>query len=79
MIDKKGIAHPALVIVIGVIAIWALVLYLLISQGIIKKPKIFAPAETAVELKTKYNNPFDKQAQYVNPFDQYKSPFQNLK
>lgn len=28
-----------------------------------------------VEIKTTYNNPFDKSTQYVNPFEKYKNPF----
>ena len=28
-----------------------------------------------VEVKTTYNNPFDKETQYVNPFEKYKNPF----
>ncbi|MBI2051878.1 hypothetical protein HYT33_03905 [Candidatus Roizmanbacteria bacterium] len=32
-----------------------------------------------VNLKTQYENPFDKKTQYVNPFSQYKNPFNNLR
>ena len=80
MEDQKGVIHPStLIVVVVVIAVWVLVIYLLLSQGIIKKPS-FKPKEVAkVELKSEYKNPFDKKAQFVNPFDQYKSPFQNLK
>ena len=31
-----------------------------------------------VALKTEYQNPFDRDSQYVNPFDEFKSPFQSL-
>lgn len=34
--------------------------------------------EPKVSLKKEYKNPFDKNAQYVNPFSQYKNPFDNL-
>lgn len=32
-----------------------------------------------VLVKTEYENPFDKSAQYVNPFSSYKNPFDTLK
>ncbi len=32
-----------------------------------------------VEVKTTYKNPFKKENQYVNPFDEFKSPFLNVK
>lgn len=32
-----------------------------------------------VALKRDYQNPLDKDAQYVNPFSSYKNPFDNLK
>lgn len=41
------------------------------STGVSKEP--------TVNLKKEYKNPFDKNAQYVNPFSQYKNPFDNLK
>lgn len=35
--------------------------------------------EAVVELKKEYQNPFDKNTQYVNPFSEYKNPFDSLK
>lgn len=35
--------------------------------------------ESTVTLKTDYQNPFDKNTQYVNPFSEYKNPFDSLK
>ncbi|MBI4226010.1 hypothetical protein HY612_02750 [Candidatus Roizmanbacteria bacterium] len=35
--------------------------------------------EVTVPLNTDYQNPFDKNTQYVNPFSQYKNPFDTLK
>ncbi len=35
--------------------------------------------EPDVLMKTEYENPFAKNAQYVNPFSQYKNPFDRLK
>jgi hypothetical protein len=37
------------------------------------------PEQSNVVLKKEYQNPFDKNAQYVNPFSQYKNPFDSLK
>ncbi len=34
---------------------------------------------STVAPKTEYDNPFDKDSQYVNPFSSYKNPFDNLK
>ncbi len=33
----------------------------------------------AVALKSEYENPFDKNTQYENPFNDYQNPFDNLK
>ena len=33
---------------------------------------------TEVTLKSEYTNPFDRGSQYVNPFEDYKSPFVSL-
>lgn len=35
--------------------------------------------EPEVVVNTEYQNPFDKNTQYVNPFSQYKNPFDSLK
>ncbi len=35
--------------------------------------------ETTIPLTSEYINPFDKNTQYVNPFSQYKNPFDTLK
>jgi len=36
-------------------------------------------AQLSVELTTEYNNPFVASNQYVDPFDEFKSPFNSLK
>lgn len=36
-------------------------------------------ASNSAQLKTEYNNPFDKKSQYSNPFADYQNPFDNLK
>lgn len=52
-------------IVIGVLA------YLLYSRGVLKAPV----TDQQVRLNTQYLNPFEKETHYVNPFDEYKNPF----
>lgn len=37
------------------------------------------PQQSSVVLNKEYKNPFDKNAQYVNPFSKYKNPFDSLK
>ncbi|MEK7561298.1 MAG: hypothetical protein AAB541_00340 [Patescibacteria group bacterium] len=76
MVLKKGVVHHAGLIIIAIVVFWALVLYFLVSKNIIKLKTPFTQKEpTAVELKTDYKNPFNKETQYVNPFDQTKNPF----
>jgi len=64
---------------IAILAVVLVVVLILIGLGVIKVPS--TPISTIlqkkpiVELKTEYKNPFDKEAQYVNPFEKYKNPF----
>lgn len=46
--------------------------YFLLSRGIIPNP--FKP-KPQIRLNTQYLNPFEKETHYVNPFDEYKNPF----
>lgn len=64
----------AILLVIALIVIGVLV-YLLYSKGIIKSPR----TQEQVRLNTKYTNPFDEESQYVNPFDEYKNPFDTIR
>ncbi len=42
-------------------------------------PQLLKSSEVSkINLKTEYQNPFDKDTQYVNPFSEFKSPFQSL-
>lgn len=76
MVLKKGVVHHTGLIIIAVVAIWALVLYFLVSNNIIKlKIPSLKKEPTKVELKTEYKNPFNKETQFVNPFDGTKNPF----
>lgn len=76
MVLRKGVVHHTGLIIIVIIAVWALVLYLLISKNIIKFKTPFSKKEPSkVQLQTEYKNPFNKDTQFVNPFDKTKNPF----
>ena len=80
MANNRGFAHILLLIVL----IFGLVVgAYLVSKQTNLFPKAFLPKissqEPNVVVKSEYKNPFDKSTQYVNPFDQYKSPLVNLK
>lgn len=78
MASQKGFAH--LILVLIVLAVVVVVGFLLLNKN--KQLSSLTKNKTqgsAVQLKADYKNPFDKKDQFVNPFDQYKSPLQNLK
>lgn len=83
--SEKGVV--ALAVPLLLIIIIAAAVFLLISQGIIKNPfqqltqNVLAPAkkQPSVSLQKQYQNPFDKSAQYVNPFAEFKNPFDLFK
>lgn len=52
------------------------VAYVLLALGIIRNP---FEKELKVPLSEVYQNPFDQKTQYVNPFSNYKNPFDSLK
>lgn len=79
MREKGVIVLLPLILVLAAVAV---VLYILVSQGIIKNPlPVSLPGtkqDPTVSLQTKYDNPFDQSSQYVNPFASYKNPFDGL-
>lgn len=68
---KKGVVHLLPIILIAAIIIGV---YFLIYKFVLKKNLPFTKQEPKVELKTEYKNPFNKNTQYVNPFDEFKNP-----
>ncbi|MBI2196710.1 hypothetical protein HYU45_03850 [Candidatus Daviesbacteria bacterium] len=79
--NQKGAI--ALVAPIILLLIVGAVVFFLVSKGLIKSPlsSIKLPGlskEPTVSLQTGYKNPFDKSAQYVNPFSGYKNPFDSI-
>lgn len=76
--SQKGAIALALPLLLLLLA--AVTIYLLIARNVIKIPlKLpFVTKQPTVTLQTQYQNPFDKNAQYVNPFSSYKNPFDGL-
>lgn len=74
MSGQKGLIH-LLPLMLGVVIIGAAIFAFI--QGWIKLPSVSSPFQksASVDLKTTYKNPFDKETQYVNPFQTYKNPF----
>lgn len=72
MPQKGNILLPLLFIIVLLA-----VVYFLYARGIIKltQKKSSLAVEPKVQLQTKYDNPFDANSQYVNPFSEYKNPF----
>lgn len=66
---KQGFAHLVLLVVL-LLAAGAAVIYFLSSRGVVQLPG----AKPTVTLQQSYKNPFNKDSQYVNPFDTSKSP-----
>lgn len=83
MHSQKGVVALAVPLLLLLAA--AAVIFILISQGLIKIPSKIVPSlpgqkkEPTVQLQKQYQNPFDKDSQYVNPFSQYKNPFDTLR
>lgn len=74
MEKQRGIAHILLIII--VVAVLAVAGYFLLTKLGFKLPSIPGIQQgPKVSLKTEYANPFDKDTQYVNPFETYKNPF----
>lgn len=79
MPTKSGFAAHSIIVIGLVLGSFVLLFVFLISKGYLKAPNIGLGNKPKVEIKTEYSNPFKQEAQYVNPFDTYKSPFLSLK
>ena len=76
--NNKGIIH--IVVLLLLLLIIGVVLFALSYFGVIKLPSFLSKfplinSGPKVELKKEYQNPFKKETQYVNPFQEYKNPF----
>lgn len=78
MNNQKGVIHLLpFILIVGIIIGAAFFLF----KGNFKIPKIpflQTSQEPKVSVKEEYQNPFKKETQYVNPFDDFKSPFLSL-
>ncbi|MEK7617393.1 MAG: hypothetical protein AAB414_05065 [Patescibacteria group bacterium] len=72
--DQKGVIHLALPLVLLLIAAAVALIYFGVIQNPLKNLRI-GSSVPKVDLKKEYKNPFDKETQYVNPFETYKNPF----
>ncbi len=71
-------------ILISLIGVVLIITVLVAVLSAIKKSaptqEVAKTSETSsIKPQTEYDNPFDKTAQYVNPFSSYKNPFDSLK
>ena len=79
--NQRGVVALAVLLLLLIAA--AAVIFILLYSGILKKTTLPTlpgqKKEPKVELQKQYQNPFDKNSQYVNPFSGYKNPFDALK
>lgn len=78
---KKGQPRPAALLVVVLVVVVVLVLVVLVAGR--RGRDVFGPLTgakqpTTPQLSKAYANPFESEAQYVNPFVEFKSPFQSL-
>lgn len=77
---SKGVAH-LFPIIVAAVFVGFLTYFLLNAENLsrkITKGREERFREAGIELRTAYNNPLEKETQYVNPFSDYKNPFDNL-
>ena len=71
---EAGIAHILLIVII--LAALVVLGYFLFTKFGFQLPSITGIQQgPKVSLKSEYKNPFEKETQYVNPFETYKNPF----
>ena len=79
--NQKGVVALAVPLLLLLIA--AAVIYMLFSSGVLKKTTLPSlpgqKKEPTVQLQKQYQNPFDKNTGYKNPFSGYKNPFDSIK
>ncbi len=74
MSSQKGVIH-LLPLLLVLVLIGAALFFIFKDKFNLPKTPFQTAKEPTVTLKSEYKNPFKKENQYVNPFDQYKSPF----
>ncbi len=76
--QSKESGSIVLVVVILVLVVLGVGTYL-VSSGKLALPGLKKSSEAKITLQIEVKNPFDKNAQYVNPFSGYKNPFDTAK
>lgn len=71
----KGVIIGSVLIILMLLALLG---YVLMSKGLLKRPTFLPKTAPKVEVKKQYKNPFNKETQYINPFNQTQNPFRNL-
>ncbi len=71
---KIFIVLPLFILVIGIVFV-GLVRFRIIQDPFPLQNIPLLQQGPQVSIKSDYKNPFDKNTQYVNPFDTYKNPF----
>ncbi len=75
--QKGGVFIVLVIFFVAVAGVASFVVYKSVSTS---SKRISEKAEVLnVALQTNYENPFDENAQYENPFDEYQNPFDELK
>ncbi len=78
------VAHKKLIVALAFAFLSVLLLLIVLANtpqksNIAPQTTTFTkPEESNVNLKSEYENPFSSDTQYVNPFSDYKNPFDNL-
>ena len=68
-----------LIVLTTVVSLSVSAYLLLTPTGKKQLTQVTSPVKPTVTLKTETKNPFNKDTQFVNPFETYKSPFYSLK
>ena len=77
MNNQKGVIHlalPLLILLLVIAGVFAL-LYFGVIKNSFQNLKLPGQNVPKITVKSEYKNPFNKETQYVNPFQTYKNPF----
>lgn len=72
IVSKSNLRRNILIVSVLLLILASGVIAFLLTQN--KQNK----TQSTVSLTKEYSNPFDTKTQYVNPFSDYKNPFDNL-
>lgn len=78
--NRKIVAIVGVAVVVMLLFVFFLLFVGQGRRGTLTLPGILEGRQAAVpvSLTTEYKNPFDRDSQYVNPFQEFKSPFHSL-